>query len=63
LYNSPHWRVGFCASSSIVWENRPNCWLLQNEIEARKVNAVVTAVGDQKKFYKELKYYLLNKGK
>jgi len=31
-----------------LWENRPNCPLLQNEIEARKVKAVITAVGNQK---------------
>jgi len=28
-------------------EKRPNRWLLQNEIEARKVDAVIIPVGDQ----------------
>jgi len=31
-------------------KNQPNRWLFQNEIEARKVNAVITAVDDQKIF-------------
>jgi len=39
----------------LLWENQPNCWLLQNEVEAHKVDTVITAVGDQKTFfYKEL---------
>jgi len=34
-----------------LWENKPNCLLLQNEMIAHKVNAVIIAVGDQKMFF------------
>jgi len=30
-------------------ENWPNCQLFQSEIEARKVDIIITAVNDQKK--------------
>jgi len=35
-----------------LWENRPNHQLLQNEIKARKVDAVITVVCDQKKSFR-----------
>jgi len=43
-----------------LWENRPNHQLLQNKIEARKVDAAIIAVGDQTFFYKEFKSSLLS---
>jgi len=46
-----------------LWENRPNRQLVHNEIEARKVDALITAVGDPIFFFfiKSLNpHYLLN---
>jgi len=31
----------------LLWENQPNCQLIQNEIEARKVDTAITVVGNQ----------------
>jgi len=58
----------FCATKllntipcDLLWENRPNRQLLQNEIEAHKIDPVIIAVGDKIAFYKCLNpHYFLN---
>jgi len=50
-------RLADSAICDPLWENRPNHWLLQNKIEARKVDKVdivITAVGDQNFFLTKL---------